>query len=160
MPSNGSIAPSTLSLKDLLWQVQWDKDRCTLCGHCTAVCPVNAIELGVHRKRVVETATGLSEVPSNVHQVYYSIRQKTDPAYKCVGCAMCALVCPNDAIIPCRSDETDKLRYHVDRGGQPRRDSGNSRPPSRRRPFPFRQASSPPVDMPFGSSVRVTAKRW
>jgi len=124
MPSNRTIAPSTLSLKDLPWQVHWDKERCTLCGHCTAVCPVHAIQLGVHRQRVVQTLVGLTEAPSNVYKVYHGIRQRTDPAYACVGCAMCNLVCPNDCIIPYRSDEADKLRFHINRGGQPRQRGG------------------------------------
>jgi len=113
-----------LSLKDLPWQVHWDKERCTLCGHCTAVCPVHAIQLGVHRQRVVQTLVGLTEAPSNVYKVYHGIRQRTDPAYACVGCAMCNLVCPNDCIIPYRSDEADKLRFHINRGGQPRQRGG------------------------------------
>ncbi len=129
MSSNGRIAPSTLSVKDLPWQIHWNKDKCTLCGHCTAVCPVHAIELGVYRKRVVETSVGLKEAPSNVYQVYHGIRQKTDPAYACVGCAMCNLVCPNDCIMPFRSDEADKLRYHINRGGQPRRRGGRRNVP-------------------------------
>jgi glutamate synthase (NADPH/NADH) large chain len=37
---------------------------------------------------------------------------------------MCNMVCPNDAIGPARSDEIDKLRFHMDRGGQPRRRGG------------------------------------
>ncbi len=118
------IAPSTLSVKDLPWQIHWSKDKCTLCGRCTAVCPVNAIELGVFRKRVLQTSLNPAEQPGNVYQVYHGIRQKTDPAYACVGCAMCNLVCPNGAIIPLRSDEADKLRYHINRGGQPRRRGG------------------------------------
>ncbi|MBW1793763.1 MAG: 4Fe-4S dicluster domain-containing protein [Deltaproteobacteria bacterium] len=129
MSSDGRIAPSTLSVKDLPWQIHWDKDKCTLCGHCTAVCPVHAIELGVYRKRVVKTSVGLKETPSNVYQVYHGIRQKTDPAYSCVGCAMCNLVCPNDCIMPYRSDEADKLRYHINRGGQPRRRGGRRNVP-------------------------------
>ncbi|MEZ4577445.1 MAG: 4Fe-4S binding protein [Desulfobacterales bacterium] len=56
MPSNRPITPSSLNLKDLPWQIQWNKDKCTLCGSCTAVCPVNAIELGVFRKRTVVRA--------------------------------------------------------------------------------------------------------
>ena len=44
-----AITPSTLSIKDLPWQILWDKDKCTLCGKCTAVCPVSAVELGVFR---------------------------------------------------------------------------------------------------------------
>jgi glutamate synthase (NADPH/NADH) large chain len=94
------VTPSTLSVKDLLWQIEWHKDKCTLCGRCTSVCPVNAIELGVFRRRSVQTALDPSQPPSNVYQVYQGIRQKTDPAYACVGCAMCNLVCPNDAILP------------------------------------------------------------
>ncbi|MDX9786591.1 MAG: glutamate synthase-related protein [Desulfobacterales bacterium] len=119
-----AVTPSTLSVKDLPWQVLWDKDKCTLCGQCTAVCPVNAIELGVFRKREVLTGLNISTTPENTFQIWYGIRQKTDPAYKCVGCAMCNLVCPNNAITPLRSDETDKLRFHIDRGGQPRRRGG------------------------------------
>jgi glutamate synthase (NADPH/NADH) large chain len=129
MSSNGKITPSTLSVKDLPWQVLWHKDRCTLCGRCTAVCPVNAIELGVHRQRVVETAMGLEKTPTNVFKIYHGIRQKTDPAYGCIGCAMCSLVCPNEAIIPMRGDETDKLRFHVNRGGQPRSRGGRRNVP-------------------------------
>ena len=129
MQSNRPIAPSTLSIKDLPWQVLWDKEKCTLCGRCTAVCPVTAIELGVHRKRVLQKEIGLDQAPSGVFELYYGIRQRTDPAYACVGCAMCTLVCPNDAIIPARSDEASKLRMHMDRGGQPRRRGGRRNVP-------------------------------
>ncbi|MFO7496229.1 MAG: glutamate synthase-related protein [Desulfobacterales bacterium] len=124
MLPNRSITPSTLSTKDLPWQILWSKDKCTLCGHCTAVCPVQAIELGVFRKRRVQTSLNLAEPPASAFTVYHGIRQRTDPAYSCIGCAMCSLVCPNDAILPARSDETDKLRFHINRGGQPRRRGG------------------------------------
>ncbi len=118
------ITPSTLSVKDLPWQILWSKEKCTLCGKCTAVCPVNAIELGVFRKRLVTTSIDPTNPPANTYSIYHGIRQKTDPAYACVGCAMCSMVCPNDAIIPERGDEIDKLRFHMDRGGQPRRRGG------------------------------------
>jgi glutamate synthase (NADPH/NADH) large chain len=131
MFSNRPITPSTLSVKDLPWQILWNKDKCTLCGQCTAVCPVNAIELGVFRKRTIEPPVGLdiSAPPPDVQKLYYGIRQKTDPGYRCVGCAMCNLVCPNDAIAPLRGDEADKLRFHIDRGGQPRRRGGRRNQP-------------------------------
>ena len=124
MPSNRPIEPSTLSVKDLPWQIQWSKDKCTLCGSCTAVCPVNAIELGTFRKRRLRVSLDTETPSESTFDTYFGIRQKTDPAYHCVGCAMCNLVCPNDAITPARSDEVDKLRYHINRGGQPRRRGG------------------------------------
>jgi glutamate synthase (NADPH/NADH) large chain len=118
-----------LSVKDLPWQILWNPDTCTLCGKCTAVCPVNAIELGVFRKRVIDPPLGFMEAPATIYKSYYGIRQKTDPAYACVGCAMCNLVCPNNAIGPARADEADKLRFHIDRGGQPRRRGGRRNVP-------------------------------
>lgn len=129
MLSDGYISPSSLSLRDLPWQVHWSLEKCTLCGRCTTVCPVHAIELGVFRKRVVETAFGITQTPSNVYKVFYGIRQKTDPAYACIGCGMCTMVCPNDAIMAYRSEEADKLRFHINRGGQPRRRGGRRNVP-------------------------------
>ncbi|MEJ5300755.1 MAG: glutamate synthase-related protein [Thermodesulforhabdaceae bacterium] len=129
MASIGTITPSTLSRKDLLWQIVWDKERCALCGRCTAACPVHSIELGVFRKRLVQVTPGVETQPSNVYQVFYGIRQKTDPAYACIGCGTCTLVCPNDCIMPVRNDEIDKLRFHINRGGQPRRRGGRRNVP-------------------------------
>ncbi|HVO84579.1 MAG TPA: glutamate synthase-related protein [Syntrophobacteria bacterium] len=129
MSTNGTLIPSSLSIKDLPWQVQWQRERCTLCGQCTAACPVHAIELGVFRQRLVETAIDLAQAPASLFKVYHGIRQKTDPAYACVGCAMCTMVCPNDCIRPLRSDEADKLKFHINRGGQPRRRGGRRNVP-------------------------------
>lgn len=124
MESMGCANPSTLSIKDLPWQIHWSKDKCTLCGNCTSVCPVRAIELGVHRKRVLQVPIGLEEKAENLFSVYHGIVQRTDPAHACVGCGMCTMVCPNGAILPVRGDEIDKLRFHVNQGGEPRRRGG------------------------------------
>ena len=129
MQPNAAVTPSTLSVKDLPWQILWHKDKCTLCGRCTAVCPVNAIELGVFRKRRIKVSLEPQGNPASAFDIYHGIRQKTDPAYACVGCATCSLVCPNDAIFPMHSDEADKLRYHINRGGQPRSRGGRRNEP-------------------------------
>ena len=129
MESMGTIAPSILSGSDLPWQIDWSKEKCTLCGKCTAVCPVRAIEPGVHRKRTLQTPLGLLEKPGNVYSVYHGIRQRTEPAFACIGCGMCDLVCPNGAIRPVRSVEMDKLRFHVNQGGEPRRRGGRRNDP-------------------------------
>jgi glutamate synthase (NADPH/NADH) large chain len=39
------------------------------------------------------------------------------------------MVCPNNAIMPLRSDEIDKLRFHVNQGGEPRRRGGRRNSP-------------------------------
>jgi glutamate synthase (NADPH/NADH) large chain len=129
MESMGRLAPSELSVKDLPWQILWSKEKCTLCGRCTSVCPVRAIELGVHRKRTLQIALGLEEQPANLYSIYHGIRQRTEVAHACVGCAMCTLVCPNRAIAPIHGAESDKLRFHVNAGGTPRRRGGRRNDP-------------------------------
>jgi len=130
MEPMGEMHPSSLNEKDLSWRILWDKDKCTLCGKCTAVCPVRAIELGVHRKRTVDVQVGLEQRPGNVYKVYHGIRQVTDAAHACMGCGMCTAVCPNSAIYPVHNDEVDKLRYHVNSGGEPRRRGGRRNDPN------------------------------
>ncbi len=129
MSTDTKIIPSSLAIKDLPWQIAWDKDKCTLCGRCTAVCPVNAIELGVFRKRVVEVDINAPRQPGNVFKTFNGIRQRTAPAYSCVGCAMCNMVCPNDCIKPMASDEADKLKFHLNQGGQAERRGGRRNDP-------------------------------
>ncbi len=131
MLSDRPITPSTLGLKDLPWQICWDKETCQQCGRCTSVCPVNAIELGVFRKREIKTPAGLRTKAQNEYSIYYGIRQRTDPAYACIGCSMCNMVCPNNSIRPQLQDHSTTLKFHNNRGGQPRtrggrRNSGES----------------------------------
>ena len=129
MAPNGRIAVSQLSIRDLPWQITWSKDKCTLCGSCTAVCPVRALELGVFQKRTIQANIDINQSSTSYFNVYHGIRQKMTPENACIGCGMCSMVCPNDAIMPIRNDETDKLVFHINQGGAPRRRGGRRNVP-------------------------------
>lgn len=124
MSSNRSLEPSSLSLNDLPWQIEYNNDRCTLCGQCTAVCPVKAISLHPFQKRIIKTSVGKNAEHSNAYDTFYGIRQDTRVENACIGCAMCTLVCPNDAIRPKRNPGLDRMKFHINQHGIPRRRGG------------------------------------
>ena len=124
MQSDRPVTPSTLSSVDLPWQVDWNRDRCTLCGKCTAVCPVGAIELKVFRKRHLQTSIYPGGENANRYEVFHGINQKTYVENACVGCGMCAMVCPNNAIESRRSLQSSRLSFHIDREGEPGKRGG------------------------------------
>ncbi|WP_028585594.1 glutamate synthase-related protein [Desulfogranum mediterraneum] len=92
-------SPGSLTYHDLPWVIHHREDRCTLCGQCTAVCPVNAIYLTYRRQRVPKLDV-LKKKRGNEYRHFVGIRQKTDIAHRCIGCGMCSMVCPNEAIGP------------------------------------------------------------
>lgn len=124
MSSNRSLEPSSLSLSDLPWQINYSNNRCTLCGQCTAVCPVKAIELKTYRKRIIKTSVKKNETHTNQYDTFYGIQQKTRVENACIGCAMCNMACPNDAITPVKNTGLDRIRFHVNQQGVPRRRGG------------------------------------
>ena len=88
MPSNRTIKPSTLSISDLPWQIKWDKDKCTLCGKCTSVCPVRAIELKVFRKKSISVSIDLNQANKSDFQTFFGINQQNAIENTCMGCGM------------------------------------------------------------------------
>lgn len=104
-----SVSPGSLIPADLPWIVQHREDRCTLCGRCTAVCPTQAIHLAYRRQRMPKLAIGGGL--GNEYRTFMGIRQRTDVEHKCIGCGMCAMVCPNEAIAPEPNPNDNRLRF-------------------------------------------------
>ena len=93
------IEPSSLTYHDLPWIIQHREDRCTLCGQCTSVCPKECLHLTYRRQRVPNLEV-LSKKRGSEYRTFVGIRQRTDMQHSCIGCGMCAMVCPNEAITP------------------------------------------------------------
>jgi glutamate synthase (NADPH) large chain len=122
------VAPSSLTSHDLPWIIQHREDRCTLCGRCTSVCPKESIHLTYRRQRMPKMVLPASERGS-AYRTFYGIRQRTDLAHRCIGCGMCAMVCPNEAIGPHPNANDERVRFLDTENGEPNKRGGrrNSR---------------------------------
>lgn len=118
---------SELSLKEFPYIIRWRGDRCTRCGRCTAVCPVNAIEAAPHVHRRVSSEGGIPS-PRASRQIVHVVRQVTDIDRYCTGCATCTLVCPNEAIEP-EYNPQNKFLFFKNTGGAPFRRGGRRNDP-------------------------------
>ncbi len=116
-----------LTLKEFPYIVRWRDDRCTRCGQCTAVCPVKAIVPDVVTERVV-TSEGPVPTPRVARRTKEIVRQVRDMDRYCVGCAMCSLVCPNEAIEP-EFNPSHKLLHFKNRGGDAYKRGGRRNDP-------------------------------
>ena len=117
-----------LSIREMPYIVRWRDDRCKRCGRCTAACPVKAIEPAVKVQRVVQSE-GLVPTPTSVRRVIQVVEQVTDMERYCVGCATCALVCPNEAIEP-EMNIQHKLLHYKNKGGDGYKRGGRRNDPS------------------------------
>ncbi|MEN8141760.1 MAG: glutamate synthase-related protein [Thermodesulfobacteriota bacterium] len=107
--------PGSLTTNDLPWVIEHREDRCTLCGKCAAVCPVNTLKLAYMRKRMPKIAISSKERGSS-YKTFVGIRQNTDVGRRCIGCGSCAMVCPNEAIHPVHNP-VDRYRFQNTAGG-------------------------------------------
>lgn len=117
-----------LSLREFPYVIRWRDDRCKRCGQCTAVCPVKAIEPTVHLQRTVRSE-GPVPVPTATRSIVQVVRQVTDINRYCTGCAMCSLVCPNEAIGP-EYNIQHKFLFYKNRGGDAYKRGGRRNDPS------------------------------
>ncbi len=118
-----SVGPGSLSYTDLPWIIQHREDRCTLCGRCTAVCPKEAIYLAYRRQRMPKLDV-LKKSRGNEYRTFVGIRQKTNMANACIGCSMCTMVCPNEAIMPVPNTNEHRTLFFHNQKGQPQTRGG------------------------------------
>jgi len=121
-----TIKVNELNKDELLWQIEYNSDRCTMCGKCVAACPFNAIHAAVEkRKRVVsEDAT---PTPKVKFQTVPIITQNINIHNFCRGCGICEKVCPNDAIKPVRNpDEKFAMKVRAYTGDSFKRGGRNN----------------------------------
>ncbi|WP_136805510.1 glutamate synthase-related protein [Desulfosediminicola flagellatus] len=118
-----SVTPSSLTYTDLQWIIQHREDRCTLCGQCTSVCPKEAIELTYRRQRMPKLDI-LSKKRGSDYQTFVGIRQKTTMGNACIGCSMCSMVCPNEAIMPVPNTNENRSVFFNNIKGEPSKRGG------------------------------------
>lgn len=108
-----TVKVNEMAKDDLFWQIQYNYDRCTLCGKCLASCPFMAIEAKVEKRRKVFSEEILPK-PKVSFQAVYVIKQVVDPYRFCRGCGVCERVCPNEAIKPVRNiDNRFQMKYRA-----------------------------------------------
>jgi len=119
-----AVKTQDITVNDLNWKIDYQPNRCTMCGSCVAACSFNAIEAAMER-RSITVSTGHQPEPTQRHMAAPVIRQKTTIANACVGCGMCEKVCPNKAIKPVRNEDT---RYNLlaRSGGSPLKRGGRT----------------------------------
>ena len=123
-----SVTPGSLTYSDIPWIIEHREDRCTLCGHCTSVCPKNSIYLA-HRRQRMPKLDIANKNRGNEYRTFTGIRQKTTMANACIGCGMCSMVCPNEAIGPVPNTNEHRSLFFHNQKGEPRKRGGRRNAP-------------------------------
>ena len=110
-----AVRTQDISVNDLNWKIEYDMNRCTMCGSCLATCTFHAIEADVLRIDKTTSDSAFPE-PKHTHKAVSVIKQIKTLANACVGCGMCEKVCPNGAIRPVRNVDTRKTLLSRDNG--------------------------------------------
>ncbi len=111
------IEPGSLTYHDLPWIIEHREDRCTLCGQCTSVCPKECLHLTYRRQRLPNLEV-LSSKRGSEYRTFVGIRQRTDMVHSCIGCGMCAIVCPNEAISPAPNSVENRTLFLNNQKGE------------------------------------------
>lgn len=109
-----TVKVNELAKDDLQWQIEYNHNRCTLCGSCVAACPFESIHADVEKRRKVISDESTPR-PKVVQTTTPIIKQTVDIHTFCRGCGICEKVCPNDAIKPVRNpDNRFAIKYRAE----------------------------------------------
>ena len=115
-----AVKVQDIAANDLPWKIEYDANRCTMCGSCVASCTFKAIKVEIQRKSMTISQENQPE-PVHIQQAIPIIKQVAEVANACRGCGMCERVCPNNAIRAVRNpDNRRNLLFNrpIKRGGR------------------------------------------
>lgn len=110
-----TIKTQDVAVNDLMWNIEYHAERCTMCGSCIASCTFKAIKAEVQRKSVTVSEGNLPE-PVHIQGTLPIIKQVASIENACRGCGMCERVCPNNAIRPVRNPDNRRNLLSRDHG--------------------------------------------
>ncbi|EKE03483.1 MAG: hypothetical protein ACD_20C00198G0010 [uncultured bacterium] len=111
-----TIKVNQVAVDDQQWRIEYNSERCTLCGKCVASCVFKAIEAGVEKRKKV-VSEGLTPEAKVTFQTVPVIKQVIHASNYCRGCGICTRVCPNDAIKSVKnSDDRHAIKYRATYG--------------------------------------------
>lgn len=116
-----AINANDIAKDDLMWQIEYNTERCTLCGKCVAACTFGAITASVEKRKKVRSDGALPNPTVDLKAVPV-IKQVVTTCKNCVGCGVCQKVCPNEAIKPVYNQHHRmEIKYRAENADSPKR---------------------------------------
>ena len=110
-----AVKTQDVGVNDLPWKIEYDSERCTMCGSCVASCSFKAIKVTTQRRDMTVSVESQPE-PVHKHMARPVITQVASLTDYCRGCGICEKICPNQAIRPVRNPDTRKELLSRDNG--------------------------------------------
>ncbi|MDY3297871.1 glutamate synthase-related protein, partial [Selenomonas sp.] len=110
-----AVKTQDVGVNDLPWKIEYDPERCTMCGSCVAACSFKAIHVVTKARNLTISEEGVP-TPKRTHVARPIIEQVASLTDRCRGCGMCEKICPNHAIRPVRNPDTRQTLLAKDNG--------------------------------------------
>lgn len=111
--------------QDYPWVIEYDPDKCALCGSCVATCTFGAIKFDTVVIREVKSTNPIQPEPQVEFKVRPVVKQVHNLANMCRGCGFCERVCPNKAIRPVKNPR-NRFNFVRAQSGKPFKRGGRN----------------------------------